>query len=399
MQFISIYIHIPFCTHRCGYCDFNTFAGLEALIPAYVSAVCNEINFLSVNASYQFYIHTVYFGGGTPSLLPVRYLDDILTSIDNHFHLSKSMEITLETNPGTVDQVYLQQIKSLGVNRLSLGMQTSNQDELELLGRRHSFGDVIHAVEWARTAGIRNINLDLIFGLPNQSMNSWKNNLESGLMLKPEHMSLYALTIEPNTPIYSKIKNGIYPEPDQDISADMYEFASDELAKAGYHHYEISNWARGNQDSELFTCKHNLQYWHNLSYIGLGAGAHGFINKMRTVNFVDPREYISKLNQGAMELNTGFIFPCTPATQQTISIDRNAEIGETMMMGLRLLIEGISKQKFHSRFGVYLHDMFGTQIDRLLTLGLVEWYGQDRDVLRLTRKGRLLGNHVFAEFI
>ncbi len=234
MSPVSVYIHVPFCIHRCGYCDFNTFAGLDAMIPAYTDAVCREIELLSTEASERYIIETIYFGGGTPSLLPTDNIEKILSTIDESFHILPSPEISLEANPGTVSDVYLKQLHSLGVNRLSFGMQSANQNELTLLERQHSVKDVINAVEWSRAAGFTNINLDLIFGLPYQGLNSWVTNLDTALSLHPEHLSLYALTLEHGTPMYHKVKAGLLPEQDQDLAAEMYEEASNRLADAGY---------------------------------------------------------------------------------------------------------------------------------------------------------------------
>jgi oxygen-independent coproporphyrinogen-3 oxidase len=295
MSPVSVYIHVPFCIHRCGYCDFNTFAGLEALIPAYSSAVCREIELLASKIRERLPIHTIYFGGGTPSLLPTNELGEIFAALDKHFQLLPSLEISLEANPGTVSKEYLQQLHSLGVNRLSLGMQSSNQVELTLLERQHSFKDIIRAVEWSRSSGITNLNLDLIFGLPYQGLKSWMANVEAALFLEPEHLSLYSLTLEQGTPMHHKIQSGLLPEPDPDLAADMYEAASSRLADEGYIQYEISNWARVDENGDSYTCKHNLQYWRTLPYLGIGAGAHGFINHQRTVNISTQLMTIQKL--------------------------------------------------------------------------------------------------------
>jgi oxygen-independent coproporphyrinogen III oxidase len=399
METVSAYIHIPFCTHRCGYCDFNTYAGLEALIPSYAQAVCKEILILSTGDNQPLPIGTIYFGGGTPSLLPPADLEIILSSLYNHFRVTESIEISLEANPGTVSKTYLKQINSMGVNRISLGMQSSNDDELALLGRQHSHIDVLNAVDWSRAAGINNLNLDLIYGLPNQGLKSWMDTLEAALCLHPQHLSLYALTIEEKTPIYNKVKSGIFPEPDQDLVADMYEYASKRLIDAGYIQYEISNWYLGDQKGKVFSCRHNLQYWHNLPYIGLGAGAHGYIDQQRTVNVSSPRVYIDRLINGMENSTERIKFPWTPATHQIEPIDVHTEIGETMMMGLRLVIEGISNHEFQRRFGMSLQQCFGVQINRLLGFELLEWAGEGNETLRLTNKGRLLGNQVFMEFI
>jgi len=399
MEPVSVYIHIPFCTHRCGYCDFNTYAGLEEFLPSYAQAVCQEILVLSTGDNQRLPIGTIYFGGGTPSLLTAADLEMILSCLDNYFLVMKSIEISLEANPGTVTKTYLNQLNSLGVNRLSLGMQSSNDDELALLERQHSYMDVLNAVEWSRAAGINNLNLDLIYGLPFQGLKPWMDNVEAALCLNPEHLSLYALTIEENTPIYRKVKSGVFPEPDPDLVADMYEHASKRLVDAGYIQYEISNWCLGDQKGGMFTCRHNLQYWRNLPYLGLGAGAHGFINQQRTVNVSAPRVYIDKLKNGMVNPGEEINFPRTPATLQIDPIDVDTEIGETMMMGLRLVIEGVSNYEFQRRFGISLQQCFGIQIDRLLGFGLLEWAGDGNETLRLTSKGRLLGNQVFMEFI
>jgi len=278
-------------------------------------------------------------------------------------------------------------------------MQSTNIEELSLLERQHTFTEVKLAVEWAHIAGFDNLNLDLIFGLPYQTSSTWMYSLEQALILTPNHLSLYALTLEHGTPLQSKVDLGLLPEPDPDVAAEMYELASDRLLEAGFIQYEISNWARVNDQGILSSCKHNLQYWRNLPYLGVGAGAHGYANCHRTENILTPRAYIKALNYDTgltIERNS---FPCTPATAQMLPIDQETEIGETMMMGLRLIQEGVSSSVFQNRFGKSIRQLFSTPIVRLESLGLLEWAGEEGDVLRLTQKGRLLGNQVFKEFI
>jgi oxygen-independent coproporphyrinogen-3 oxidase len=395
----SLYIHIPFCNNRCGYCDFNTYAGFQRLISAYTQAVCEEIEFLSQSAIGQLAIQTIYFGGGTPSLLSENDFESILASIESNFYLMPSKEITIEANPGSVSKEYLRNIYRLGVNRISIGMQSADQTELRLLERQHSYDDVVRAVEWSRYAGINNLNLDLIFGLPHQTLHSWLSTLEAALSLQPEHLSLYALTLEHGTPMQHKVETGMLPEPDPDVAADMYEAASERLATGGFVQYEISNWARVNQSGELFSCKHNMQYWRNLSYLGVGAGAHGYINHCRTVDISTPGGYIRRMTDESDRNKRRHLFPRTPATVELNSIDSDTEIGETMMMGLRLVLEGISSQQFMQRFGISLQEKFGAQIERLILMGLLEWNAPQDERLRLTQKGHLLGNQVFREFI
>jgi oxygen-independent coproporphyrinogen-3 oxidase len=219
------------------------------------------------------------------------------------------------------------------------------------------------------------------------------------LLLHPDHLSLYSLTIEKSTPLYRKVKAGYLPEPDPDLAADMYECACEMLSDASYTQYEISNWALANQNGNLVSCNHNLQYWRNLPYLGIGAGAHGYINQQRTENVSKPREYINRLSNTNEKDNEKIIFPRTPATKQITIIDGETEIGETMMMGLRLVKEGVSNKKFQKKFGITLLQRFGEQINRLIDFELLEWAGEEMDVLRLTNKGRLLGNQVFKEFI
>ncbi|WP_322807332.1 radical SAM family heme chaperone HemW [Thermanaerothrix sp.] len=386
----SLYLHIPFCRHRCAYCDFTTYSGQESLIPAYVKALCAEIRYIGQTAPYRLPVHTIYFGGGTPSLLPADAVAMILKACHEAFDVIPEVEISLEANPGSVTLEWLQAVRRLGVNRLSLGMQSAHPDDLRLLERQHDFFDVSQAVRWARRAGFDNLNLDLIYGIPNQSLARWQETLERALGLHPEHLSLYALTIEHATPFYRWVARGLVAPPDDDLAAEMYEWADGRLSQAGYVQYEISNWAR-QQDTDLRTCRHNVQYWHNEPYLGLGAGAHGFANHTRTANVRGIKAYIDRLAQP-----TERPFPLTPATEQFQIIDPLTEMQETMLMGLRLTREGVSRQRFYERFHQTMEEVFGATISHLNTLGLLEWCGES---LCLTRRGRLLGNRVFMEFV
>jgi oxygen-independent coproporphyrinogen-3 oxidase len=407
----SIYLHIPFCVHRCGYCDFNTYAGLEDLIPAYTGALCAEIAQAGAAAmasnGERLAAHTVFFGGGTPSLLPAAEMERILGALHAAFDLLPGAEISLEANPGTLSPDYLADLRRMGFNRISLGVQSSNPLELQLLERQHDFFDVIHSVEWARKAGFDNLNLDLIFGLPYQELVSWQTTVERVLGLRPEHLSLYALTLEHGTPLAHWAGRGLIAEPDPDRAADMYEWASERLEAAGYCQYEISNWA-GVRDGSLLACRHNLQYWRGLPYLGLGAGAHGYAAGTRTANVLAPAAYIRRMEAGGLPGN----FPATSAAQTAAFVDREAEIGETMMMGLRLTDAGVAEADFEARFGQRLAERFRKPIDKLLRQGLIEWTDEaalgvlgelagsvNGRRLRLTRSGRLLGNRVFVEFI
>lgn len=408
MSDFSLYLHIPFCGHRCSYCDFNTYAGLQGLIPGYVRALCREIEFSAESFGAPPPVHTIFFGGGTPSLLPIPELERILTAIQCNFSLRNDLELTLEANPGTVSLDYLLDLHALGVNRLSLGMQSANTEELSLLERQHDVQDVILAVKWARQAGFDNLNLDLIFGLPYQEMGTWQRTLNFALNLNPDHFSLYALTLEHGTPMQHWTARGLLPEADPDLAAEMYEWASERLEAGGYAQYEISNWGKRRSDGQIMACRHNLQYWRSLPYLGYGAGAHGFAGHVRVANVLPPAVYIRRLSPDGYLNKLGgkgtssrrnLSFPRTPATSSSQDLDRRTEIGETMMMGLRLTEEGVSAMEFQHRFGQELKLVYPDEIKELMAVGLLEWSGFGDDRLRLTPKGRLLGNQVFMRFV
>lgn len=394
MQPLSLYLHIPFCTHRCGYCDFNTYAGLEALMKPYVNALVREVDLLAESAPERLMVHTIFFGGGTPSLLPPQDIARILDAVRARFDLQPEAEISLEANPGTLNLEKLQGLRAAGVNRLSFGVQSASPEELVLLERQHDFVDVVQAVKWARQAGFDNLNLDWIYGLPGQSLASWRRNLELAIGLSPEHLSLYALSIEHGTPFKELSSRGLLPSLDSDLAADMYELAADMLQSAGHEQYEISNWARRGKDGRLLTCRHNLQYWRNLPYAGLGAGAHGFLAGHRTANVLAPAAYIQRL-----KTDKPAVFPRTPATMTATPIDARQEMGDMLMMGLRLVEEGVSRADFAGRFGTPIEDIYAKEIKRLQARGLLESVEAPREALRLTQRGRLLGNQVFSEFV
>ena len=401
MAGVGLYLHIPFCRHRCAYCDFNTYAGMDDLIPEYVEALCAEAEFVTAYFEQPLPVETIFFGGGTPSLLRPTDLDKILDRLFKRFVVRPNAEITLEANPGTIDLAYLREIYALGINRLSLGMQSANQFELSLLWREHNWLDVLNSVSWARRAGFENINLDLMFGLPDQAIKTWLRSLHQAIALQPTHFSLYALTLEHGTPMHAWVSRGLMSEPDSDLAAEMYELAGEMMEKNGYNQYEISNWAIRENSKGILSCRHNLIYWRNLSYIGLGAGAHGYANEMRVANVLSPNQYIKRLTKNDTTFREAASprnreYPWTPATASIIRIDRQTEMAETMLMGLRLTEEGVAKSTFYERFGVSLTDVFAPQLGSMLKRGLLEWQGE---VVRLTPRGRLLGNQVFLQFV
>ena len=283
----SIYLHIPFCKHRCAYCDFNTYAGQESLIPAYVEALIKEIEFIGKYAGQRLEYSTVFFGGGTPSLLTGPQIDSVMSALFSAFNVSADAEVTIEANPGTISPDKLDAIRKAGINRISFGVQSSNTEELRMLERSHDFFTVIEAVSTARKAGFNNLNLDLIYALPEQTLASWQTTVKRVLELQPDHISAYALTLEHGTPFGRWSQRGLLPLPNPDLAADMYEWAMEFLEENGYVQYEISNWAKDDRrlttdhGQPSFACKHNLQYWRSLPYLGLGAGAHGYAGGKR----------------------------------------------------------------------------------------------------------------------
>ncbi len=347
---------------------------------------------LTQNQSEQIRIGTIFFGGGTPSILSVTQLEKILTTAETCFLLEPQVEITLEANPGTVTREYLKEIRALGINRVSFGMQSARPEELRLLHRLHTHEDVINAVKWSKQAGFERINLDLIFGIPEQTSESWAQTLEFALKENVDHFSLYSLILEEGAPLEKWAKRGLINIPDDDTSASMYEFAMDRLKEAGFTQYEISNWARQGKGDQH--CQHNLQYWRYLPYLGLGAGAHGFVDGTRTENVGGIAEYIQRMKDGQP---VGF--PGSPACKELLKLSLWDQMQEFLMVGFRLTDEGVSRSDFQKRFGRSLDALFQPQIARLIRLGLIEAFGSDRDRLRLSRRGRLLGNQVFGQFV
>ncbi|HET6847166.1 MAG TPA: radical SAM family heme chaperone HemW [Anaerolineales bacterium] len=420
----SIYLHIPFCTHRCAYCDFNTYAGVSQLMPAYVESLCREVELVGRQAPRDVMMHTVFFGGGTPSLLSARLVAQILDRLGNTFHITPDAEVTLEANPGTTDRQALQEMRRAGVNRLSLGVQSANGEELRALERTHDFGDVLRAVADARRAGFNNLNLDLIYGLPEQSLATWETSLRRILELQPEHISAYCLTLEHGTPLGQWSRRGLIRMPDPDVAAEMYEFAERELERAGYEHYEISNWARPGRRS-----RHNVQYWAGEPYLGFGAGAHGYAAGCRYSNVLAIREYVARVNEvpDGSNATSGAgkspqpssgdrtsIYPCSPAAVTRHAQTSADDMAEFMIMGLRLTTDGVSGLTFASKFGVDVDEVYGPPLAKLTDLGLLETVDhatpekgahasptelKSERRIRLTSRGRLLGNRVFQEFV
>jgi oxygen-independent coproporphyrinogen-3 oxidase len=378
----SLYLHIPFCHTRCHYCDFNTYAGMLPLREPYVHALITEIGLAGQLAQLTNGTprrsRTIFFGGGTPSLLTVEQIKRLLSACREAFAVDEQAEITLEANPGTLSSEQLTGLRAAGINRLSLGSQSFDAELLHTLGRIHSPEEIIQALNNARAAGFRSINLDFMFGLPGQTMQHWKTTLDRALTLHPEHLSLYSLIIEEGTLFHTWTNEGRIIPGDEDLCADMYEYADERLQAEGYENYEISNWALPGHQS-----RHNLTYWQNLPYIGMGAGAHSFFGGRRFSNVLDPQEYVRLLKKQQRPEADGE------------SIDRIQEMSETAFLGLRTA-QGVHLPTFEERFAEPFTQFVGTRLHTVEEAGLLE---HDHEWIRLSKRGRLLGNEVFLRLL
>jgi oxygen-independent coproporphyrinogen III oxidase len=325
-------------------------------------------------------LSSVFFGGGTPSLILPDQLNRIMNAIRTLFDIAgKKTEVSLEANPGTIDEPYLAAIRQIGINRLSLGVQSLDDKTLVLLGRIHTADKARQAVRFARNSGFDNLSLDLIYGIPGQSLTDWQDTLKESVRLEPEHLSLYPLSLEDDVPLSGAIQNGELPAIDPDCTAEQYEAAEDYLAAEGYRHYEISNWAR--EDAE---CRHNTTYWQCEPYLGIGVAAHSYIDSHRQANTHDLDEYI-RIYQLRELYQPEMVEEIAPETQ----------LAEAIIMGLRL-VKGIEFESMIDRFGIDVTDRYEREMDELIHWGLLESDGRS---LRLTRRGRLLGNEVFWRFL
>jgi oxygen-independent coproporphyrinogen-3 oxidase len=385
---LALYLHIPFCSAKCGYCDFNSYEHLDHLVPAYTPALVSEIG-LWAPAAQRHRVTSVFFGGGTPSLTSLEDLEAIIGAVRERFAVDAEAEWTLEANPTELTQEHLVGMRALGINRLSMGAQSMHADELELLDRQHSPEQVTAAVAAARAAGFDNLNLDLIFGLINHTEERWRDTLEQVLALQPEHLSCYALTVEPETALYYRVQKGILPEPDPDVAASQYEWTRERLAEAGYEHYEISNWAQPRR-----RCEHNLVYWRGEPYLGMGAGAHSFFVGQRFANLDAPNRYVEAITASVEERaarGRGTLHQVAAGETPDAATNRT----DVAILGLRLL-EGIDEADFEARFGTTLDAEFGAALEKHERLGLIE-RGEGR--VRLTERGLLLSNEVFIDLL
>lgn len=384
---IGLYLHIPFCTAKCGYCDFNSYAGHEHMIPSYSDTLLKDAS-LWVSAVGRREVESVFFGGGTPSLAPVEEMAKMLGGLRATFAVASDAEVSLEANPGSLSTEYLRGLRATGFNRLSIGVQSFDDEELVQLDRIHTGEQALQAYASARDAGFDNVNLDLIYGLPEQPLANWQRTLEQALALAPEHLSLYALTVEDGTPLARDVARGRVQPPDPDVQAEHYEWTQDRLARAGYEHYEISNWARPER-----RCRHNLVYWQNREYLGLGAGAHSFLNGVRFSTVLLPNRYAELVDESvAGRADGGGEMRHIAGAEQ---ITPELSMSDTLILGLRL-IDGVDVRAFAGRYGRAVDDVYGAVLDEFAGYGLLE---RTPSHLRLTPRGRLLSNELFQRLL
>jgi oxygen-independent coproporphyrinogen-3 oxidase len=379
---ISLYVHFPFCLKKCPYCDFNSIADSRITPEEYVAALQREMGLRRERLAGDVTAPTLYFGGGTPSLLEPRLVARLIEEAARLFALEGDAEITLEANPGTVNREKLAAYRLAGVNRLSLGVQSLQDSLLARLGRIHSADEALAAFAAARDAGFANIGIDLIHSLPGEDLTTWLADLRRAVSLAPEHISAYGLSIEEGTPFHALEQAEELALPAEEEAAVMFERTTDMLCGAGFEQYEISNFARPG-----FRSRHNQVYWKRGNYLGFGAGAHSFLEEPRFgVRWRDPDEPDSYL----LALHEGIV-----PTEALAACEKRTAMAETLFLGLRMR-EGVSGEAFRHEFGVTLEEAYPAEIQRLLADGLLEW--QDRQ-LRLSRKGLILANQVFVRFV
>ncbi len=386
---VGIYVHIPFCKKKCQYCDFKSYEGKENLIEQYIKWVKYELKEIGEGNKLDYESHfddlaivnTIYIGGGTPSIIDPKYITEILQTIKNNYTLNESqVEITIEINPGTVCESKLLEYKKSGVNRLSIGLQSTKNNILKTLGRIHTFEDFLNTYNMARSIGFNNINVDLMLGLPNQSIKDLEESIDEILKLNPEHISVYSLIIEEGTPFYEKLEKKEIELPSEEMERKMYWIAKKKLKEAGYVHYEISNFAKKGYES-----KHNLSCWNQEEYIGVGAAAHSYTNNVRFSNIDSIEEYIN--NYETNNETDNFIFH----EKQS----KESKMKEFMLLGLRK-IEGVHIQDFKNRFSDNPIYLYRKELEKLVKEELIEI---DGDIIRLTDKGLDLANLVWEEFV
>ena len=369
---LELYVHIPFCVRKCQYCDFLSGPSDEETKDRYIEALLKEIRAAEHTEDYE--IVSVFIGGGTPSALKAEAIASIMRTLQEQFFFCEDAEVTIEANPGTVDLEKLTIYRNVGINRLSLGLQSTDAEELKLLGRIHSYEEFLKSYEWAREAGFSNINIDLMFAIPGQTGEAWRQHLYQVAELNPEHISAYSLIIEEGTPFAEQNLD----LPDEDTEYQMYEDTAEILERYGYRQYEISNYAK-----QGYMCRHNAGYWQRREYLGFGLGASSLYRGMRFSNTHQMQEYLKESRN-----------PDQIRKDVTV-LSRNERIEEFMFLGFRMT-EGISEKKFEENFDVRLMDVYGDILQKYEETGFVEHI---ETKWRLTRKGIHVSNHILADFL
>lgn len=377
-QELELYIHIPFCARKCAYCDFLSFAAPERSYREYVEKLIEEM--YGQSTAYRDYaVTSIFVGGGTPSVLPPELVEALFVAVYDCFAVSADAEITIEANPGTLTMEKLETYLNCGMNRLSLGLQSADGEELRTLGRIHSYDDFLKSYQRARQAGFTNINVDLMSALPGQTMQSWKNTLRKVMMLKPEHISAYSLIIEAGTPFYERYHENPEAFPDEEIDREMYHLTKELMAAQGYERYEISNYARPG-----YECRHNIGYWTGAEYLGLGLGASSCTHGFRYHNVTDLEEYLS------LDLREP-----GAAAREIQELTPEEKMEEFMFLGLRLT-KGVSGSEFLERFGKNMWNVYGEVFEKLSRQGLIL---EEPPMVRLTELGIDVSNQVLCEFL
>jgi oxygen-independent coproporphyrinogen III oxidase len=388
----GIYIHIPFCERKCTYCNFNTTDFFEGLARRYIGAVSLELAYWGQHLAEQLgrraSVDTIFFGGGTPSIVEAQQLDELVSSCRAAFDVASDAEVTIEINPASFSKTKVDNWLKAGINRASVGVQSFLDRELVSLSRTHTADDARGTIGLLREAGFQNISLDLIAGLPEQSLADWESNLCEALAIQPEHLSLYLLELKEGSQLYGQVKRELRPRPDDDLAAEMYRMICDATQAAGYEHYEISNFARLGECGAAtpispLRSKHNLKYWTGASFYGIGCGAHSYNGIARWVNVSKTETYIDRVTKSGNAI---------AERNELSAVDRAAE---ALFMGLRLK-EGVSLAEFHAEHGVDVIERYGHELPRLADAGLIEMGGGR---LALTAAGRLLSNEVFVSFV
>lgn len=400
---LSIYIHIPFCVKKCAYCDFLSFpvgaacmSGYEVYREKYIEALCEELKSYSYLAETH-KVRTIYIGGGTPSILEPDEITLVMTTVRKLFDVAEDAEISIEVNPGTLTSRKAAEYIVNGINRMSIGLQSAQKNELEALGRIHNYDQFLAAFDMAREAGFRNINIDLMSDIPGQTMRSYLDTLDKVLRCKPEHISSYSLIVEDGTPLAAD-ENLLSQIPDEDVDRQMYDITNKLLGTGGYHRYEISNYAKAG-----YECRHNIVYWTLGEYIGIGIGAASFLYGRRYTNTSSLEDYIDGMARHRELMTFGDHVANSGKARDIIEHMRNVEeeldadrlMEEYMFLGLRM-ISGVSAEKFNDYFGHSIYDIYGSVIDKYKSTGHLE---DDHGLIRLTKKGIDVSNTILADFL